>query len=130
MISRGYVRHLAVTTASAGAGATTVALRPDGGKQWRILYAVGYHNDAAPPRNCVWHCVDPSGGDSLSPDVSLNGLGVLALGGIASGGQSLAVAPFKATDTHYYHFIFDASAAAQSGYIRAVVEEFSGLVDA
>ncbi|GAJ01614.1 unnamed protein product, partial [marine sediment metagenome] len=124
------VRIIVATTASAGAGATTVALRPNGGKQWRILYAVGYHNDVAPPRNCVWHCIDPAGGDSLAPDVSLNGLEVLALGGVAANGQSLAVAPFKATLDHYYHFIFDASAGAQSGYIRAVVEEFSGLVDA
>lgn len=129
MISRGAVRYILVDATSVGAGATSAILRPDDGKQWRIMHAIGFQTDAGAPRACAWYCTDPATSGAMNVDVSLASGAALALGGVASGGQSLCHFPLKATRSRYYTFLFNASAAAQHGYIYAVVEEFTGIWD-
>lgn len=130
MISKGYVRYILVDVTSVGAGATAAPLRPDEGKQWRIMHAIGFHTDAAAPRSGAWHCTDPAATGAMNVDVSLASAAALALGAVAANAQSLCHFPLKATRSHYYQFLFNASAAAQHGYIYAVVEEYLGVYDA
>jgi len=131
MIDNGKVRVISVSTTSAGAGATTVALRPPENKQWTILYAVAYHADAAGVV-CDWVFQDPDSGGNVGLSgggITINPAVMQPLGGVISGGNSNFLGPVKATYTRYPSFVFVASAVNKVGYVRAVVLEYTGLLD-
>lgn len=130
MISRGKPRLIYVDATSTGAGATAVNLRPEIGQQYRILYAIGWHADAGAV-NCAWYLTDPVGGGlPITPDISCAAAALQPIGSIASGGPTQVLGPLKATRDRYYSFVFAASAINKHGYIRAIVEEYTGVNDA
>jgi hypothetical protein len=130
MISRGRVKAVFVDFTSVGAGPAAVNLRPDQGKQWRIMYAVGWHADAGAV-NCAWYLTDIVGGGlPITPDISCAAAALQPIGSIATGGPTQCLGPLKATRDRYYSFVFAASAAAKHGYVRAIVEEYLGVNDA
>jgi hypothetical protein len=131
MISPGKVRVIATTFTSVGAGASTVPLRPDDGKEWEILYAIAYHGDAAGVL-CDWVFTDPGSGGSVGLSgggISINPNVVHPLGAIVAGGPTQLLAPLKATRARYLGFVFTASAAGKVGTVRALVLEYAGLQD-
>ena len=132
MISAGKPRVIAATFTSTGAGASSVDLRPADGKQWEILYAVGYHADAAAVV-CDWVFQDPESGGAQGlsgSGISINPAVIQPLGGVTSGGLSNCLGPIKATRGRYPSFVFVASAISKIGYVRALVLEYQGTLDA
>lgn len=125
-LSAGLVRFILETTVSGAGGAVVVNLQPPEGKQWRILYAVGSHNDAG-DRDSQWYLTTPAGTGGLTPGIALAPGVMLALGALAGAGNTQCLGPLKATRGRYYSFVFNASAAAKTGYVRAVVEEYGGI---
>jgi len=132
MIHKGMTRVISTSFTSTGAGAMSVPLRPADGKQWEIIYAVGYHADAAAVI-CDWTFVDPDSGGAVGLSgmgISLNPAVQQPLGGIVAGALTSFVLPLKATRGRYPAFVFVASAINKIGYIRAVVIEYGGTLDA
>ena len=132
MIRAGKPRVLALSFTATGAGASSVDLRPGDGKQWEILYAVGFHGDAAAV-TCDWVFADPDSGGAQGlsgAGISLNPLTMQPLGGVVAGGATQCLSPIKATRGRYPSFVFVASAIGKIGYIRALVLEYQGTLDA
>jgi len=132
MISAGKPRVIATTFTSTGAGASSVDLRPADGKQWEILYAVGYHADAAAVI-CDWVFSDPDSGGAQGlsgAGISIAPAVIQPLGGVTSGGLSNCLGPIKATRGRFPSFVFVASAISKIGYVRALVLEYQGTLDA
>lgn len=131
MISPGKVRVLSLSTTSTGAGGTTVSVRPDDGKQYEILYAIGYHADAAGVV-CDWVFSDPDSGGAVGlagGGITINPSVIHPIGAITSGGDTQLLGPVKATRGRYPSFVFVASAINKVGYVRALVIEYSGTLD-
>jgi hypothetical protein len=131
MIDPGMPRVLSLTTTSTGAGSTTVPLRPDDGKQWVILFAVGYHADAAGVV-CDWVYQDPDSGGAVGlagSGLILNPAVLQPIGAITAGGPTQLLSTVKATRGRYPTFVFVASAINKVGYVRALVWEYKGLLD-
>lgn len=116
------------TQASAGAGLTAVVCRPAIGQVWRVYMAVAYHLVGA---NAVsnWAWNDVTGALTFVPDVSLGTNSSLHLGQHATGGPLALLAPIWVSYVSYPSFLFTASAGAQSGYARLLVEEFMGIAE-
>jgi len=130
MISRGKVRALLIQETSGAAGSTGVHLRPGSGVVYRVLYAIASHADVG-ARSCAWYLTDPEGaGIALTASISLDPAAVLPITAIAAAGSPLALGELKATSARYYSFVFDASAGAKVGTIRAIVEEYPGSNEA
>jgi len=122
MLSKGF------TTASAGAGLTVVVARPAIGQVWKCYLATAYHLVGA-ASVCNWAWNDVIGTLTFVPDISLATNTALHLGVHQSGGPNSLLAPFWISYVSYPSFLFTASGAAQSGYIRLLVEEFMGIVE-
>ncbi len=117
-----------LTVASTGAGATSVNLRPAVGQAWKILYAEGFQDDGAV--NHEWQFTDP-----------VTAAGTLAARTAAAAYERLNIVTTPATGTYqpltepiwvtrerYLTYTFTASAGGKNGYIRALVEEYDGVV--
>jgi hypothetical protein len=130
MIDPGMPRVLSLTTTSTGAGSTSVPLRPDDGKQWVILFAVGYHADAAAVI-CDWVYQDPDTGivGLAGAGININPAVLQPIGAITAGGPTQLLSTVKATRGRYPAFVFVASAINKIGYVRALVLEYKGLLD-
>lgn len=122
----GHPRVVYVTGASAGAGATTVSLRPDAGKIWKILLCNGYHG-AGGNRDSAWFGTDPEnpGGVQLSPTVSLATAARFVLGSVAANTVPLVFEAWWATNYHYFSFLWTAVGAGENGYVVAEVLEYT-----
>lgn len=127
-MNKGRIRFILVDAVSIGAGSTAANLQPAAGKQWIVHHAVGYHADVGAAAS-AWYCTDPVANGEIAPSVSLNPAALLPLGAIAAAGPSVVFGPLKCTYSSYYSFVFAASAAAKHGYVRAIVEEYSGVGD-
>jgi hypothetical protein len=89
---------------------------------------VAYHLvGAAAVCNWVWN--DLTGATTFVPDVSLATNTSLHFAQHASGGPLALLGPIWVTYMAYPSFLFTASAGAQSGYARFLVEEFMGIVE-
>ena len=122
----GHPRHVSVTTASAGAATTSVNLRPDSGKIWKILSAVGFQASGG-ARNGGWYVTDPEnpGGVNHSGTVALNSAQRLVLGAVAAATVPFSFESWWATQDHYFTFLWSASGAGENGYVFAEVLEYS-----
>lgn len=123
----GMPRVKGLTAASVGAGNTTINLRPDSGKIWFVLGAWAYHA-AGGARNSAWYYTDPESpaGVAITPTISLAASTPLAFGALAASADSLMMGGFWCTNEAYATFLWTASGAAEDGYVRAIVLEFSG----
>lgn len=119
------------TTASAGAGNTVVTLRPPQGVVW-ICHGITMWIGAGPRAAAhYWTDIDSPAGVSPVPDVAaLAALTAWAWGAPGTGSLSYTKFPIKITYLAYPTFLWTALGGAENGYMRALVQEYAGLVEA
>jgi hypothetical protein len=119
-------RLIRVTGSSAGAGNTTITLRPDEGKLWVVRFALGWQASGG-NRVANWWLTDPDTSNSLVPDITLVTSTVLHVGASAGGNTPALLAPIVLTRTRYLGFLWVATGAAEAGVVTAIVEEYTGV---
>jgi hypothetical protein len=128
----GQVRVKTLTAVSGGAGNTTIPVRPDTGKIWKILLLWAYQASGG-NRAAGWYWTDPetSGGTpigatiaALSSSIPLMFPGMVAVG--AAGGDIVPIEAPWATNNSYPTFLWTATAGAENGYVKALVIEYAG----
>jgi hypothetical protein len=128
----GKLRIISLDVTSSGAGVTSVALLPPIGKVWEILHAYGYHADAA-GCDSAWYLTDPDLSALIFPTATaLAANSPLVLGALVGGTAAhimIGGEPPRCTLLRYYSFVWNATAAAKHGYVKAAVHEFSGIVE-
>ena len=127
---KGRVLIKALGTASAGAGATAVVLRPaNTGQVWRLHLAQAWH-DVGAGLVCNWRWDDVvTATQTMSPDVTLAQYATLDIAGWAGNTVSHRKGRLWVTYLSYPTFVFVATGAGQNGAVRSLVEEFNGCVE-
>lgn len=129
----GLMRIKALTVASAGAGATSISLRPDAGIIIKVIYAWFYHAAGA-ARNSAWYWTDPDtpAGVPISGTIALAASTPLVFGALAALGADGVGYPvnYEAPWATQYSFptaLWTAAGAGENGYLYALVMEQSGV---
>jgi hypothetical protein len=130
---RGKTLVKATTVASIGAGNTALSMRPPQGAVW-IMHGLTMWVGVGPRAAAqFWVDVDSPAGVSLNPDLAaLAALTSWTWGAPATGAGSyfLSGGPIKVTYLAYPTFLWTALGAGENGYMRALVQEYAGLVEA
>ena len=126
----GKTRLVYVTAASTGAGNTTLTLRPDAGKCWKLLMAYAYQASGG-NRAAQWTFVDPVTSGNL-------GMSIAALPSSTAmpvGAQTTTPAntftlpqPVWLYRSRYMAWVWTAAGGAENGYMYALVEEYEGVL--
>lgn len=133
-ICKGRIKGKAITTASTGAGATSVNLRPsEQGTIWRVIWCTGQQDDGAVAQQWYWTDPENAAGISLCaitgaantpwPFLALDDVPGTSLPTNFDGGLFV-------TYDRYLSFVFTASAGSKNGLIKALVEEQMGQLGA
>lgn len=123
----GITRMIVKTTASTGAGATDLQLRPPAGRMWIVHWGSAYQDDGAVVQTLLW--TDPE--QTITSICSMTAAAafdtLFFYGYNASAKSAHLLLPLRMTYNRYLTFRFTASAAAKNSTAIMLVEEYKGI---